>query len=306
MPSRTIREELAGLAWSLWAELGVSGWERRHRTWFVDPEPLVIFTAWLGDEDARLRDEVTDWCIGYGSWISATRLANMLRANESAAGPFGELAATVASHSTLRWRGASGPRPFRPTLKSQLASFENPPLVSLRLRALLGVSARAEIVRQFLSYGSLARSASDLVEDAGFMKRHVADALDELRLGGALDSMKSQNKLTYRLSRPAAWRMLLGELPSVWPRWSSILPVLTRAVDAIDHLRAMPARSASVEMNKTARSIASLMERARLEPLPSALGREPGVEGFEDWTLRTVAALANGDSRVFVGASESA
>jgi hypothetical protein len=303
MPSSPIREELAGLAWSMWAELGVSGWERRHRTWFVDPEPLLIFTAWLGDEDARLRDEVTDWCISYGTWISATRLANMLRANENAAGPFGELAATVASHSTLRWRGATRSRPYRPTLKSQLASFENPSLVGLRLRALLGVSARAEIVRQLLSYGSLARSASDLVEDAGFMKRHVAGALDDLRLGGALDSMKSQNKLTYRLSRPAAWRTLLGELPSAWPRWSSIVPVLTCAVDAIDHLRAMPARSANVEMNKTARRIASLVERAGLEPLR---GQEHGVEGFEDWTLRTVRALASADPRVFVGAAESA
>jgi hypothetical protein len=305
MSSSKVREELVALAWSLWAELGVSGWERRHKAWFVDPEPLVIFTAWLGDQDARLRDEVTDWCIRFGSWISATRLANMLRANESAAERFGELAATVARHSTLRWRGATSPRPYEPSLKSQLVSFDSPSLVSLRLRALLGVGARAEILRQFLSSGSLAQSASDLVEDAGFMKRNVADALDAFRLGGVLDSTRTQNKLAYRLRQPVAWRTLLGELPSVWPRWSSIFPLLSRASDAIDHMRAIPARSATVEANKTARGIVSLVERAHLYPLPSARGHEHGPEAFEDWTLRTAAALARGRPHIFVGAAES-
>src|SRR5262245_31492145 len=114
MTSSSLREELVGLAWSLWAELGVSGWERHHRMWFVDPEPLIVFTAWLGDDDARLRDEVTDWCLAFGTWVSATRLANLLEgATETEKERFGELAATVAKHSKMiRWRGATKPRSF--------------------------------------------------------------------------------------------------------------------------------------------------------------------------------------------------
>jgi hypothetical protein len=155
------------------------------------------------------------------------------------------------------------------------------------------------------SWVGVERSAFDLVEDAGFRKRNVADTLDELRLGGALASTKTQNKIAYRLRQPVAWRTLVGELPSVWPRWSGILPLLSRASDTIDHLRTMPARSANVEMNKTARSLAPLSESAHLEPIPSA--RDPhGPDALEAWMLRTTTALADGDSRVFVGATESA
>jgi hypothetical protein len=77
MSSESLREQLAALAWSLWAELGVSAWERHHSRWFIDLEALVVYTAWLGDTDARLRDEVTDWCIRFGSWVSASRLIGL-------------------------------------------------------------------------------------------------------------------------------------------------------------------------------------------------------------------------------------
>jgi hypothetical protein len=285
------RRELVALAWSLWGELGVSGWERRHREWFIDPEPLIIFTSWLGDEDARLRDEATDWCIRYGSWVSATRLANLLRAHEGARERFGELAATVARHSSIRWRGATTARAYEPTGKSRLVSFDAPSLVSLRLRALLGVGARAEIVRQCLSAASLPRLASDLVDDAGFMKRNIADALDALRLGGALEATRRQNKVTYRLRQPGAWLDLLGEIPNIWPKWSSLLPLLARASDALDEVRKLPARSANVEMNRLARDVLPLAERAEVRPLPPTQ-----LDAFERWVLDTAAELARGHS----------
>jgi hypothetical protein len=293
MPSSSKpHRELVALAWSLWAELGVSGWERRHKKWFVDPEPLILFTAWLGDEDARLRDEATDWCIRYGSWISATRLANMLEARDEARERFGELAATVALHSSVRWRGATTARPFQPTGKSRLESFDAPSLVSLRLRALLGIGARAEVVRQCLSAASLARSASDFVDDAGFMKRNIADALDALRLGGALEATRRQNKVAFRLRRQRAWHDLLGDLPSVWPRWSSLLPLLARASDALDAVRAMPARSAAVEMNRMVRELAPLAERAEVRPPPPAQ-----LDAFEGWVLDAATWLARGEPK---------
>jgi hypothetical protein len=291
MPSSSKpRRELVALAWSLWAELGVSGWERRHRKWFIDPEPLIIFTSWLGDEDARLRDEATDWCIRYGSWVSATRLANLLDGHEGARERFGELAATVARHSSIRWRGATTARPYEPTDKSRLVSFDAPSLVSLRLRALLGVGARAEIVRQCLSAAPLPRSASDFVDDAGFMKRNIADALEALRLGGALEAMRRQNKVTYRLRQQGAWHDLLGELPRIWPRWTSLLPLLARASDALDHVRTLPARSANVEITRLARELLPLAERAEVRPLP------PQLDAFEGWVLDAAAKLARGGS----------
>src|SRR5438128_8988025 len=61
--SEQIREHILDLVWSLWAELGVSSWIRRHQQWAIDPEPLILFTVQIGDADRRLRDEALDWCI---------------------------------------------------------------------------------------------------------------------------------------------------------------------------------------------------------------------------------------------------
>jgi hypothetical protein len=64
------------LAWSLWRELGVPGPVRRHEGWLVVPEPLIVFTAALGDRDRRLRDNAVAWCAAHRSLVSARALAN--------------------------------------------------------------------------------------------------------------------------------------------------------------------------------------------------------------------------------------
>ena len=88
------------LMWGAWVEVGVSGWQRTHDTWAVDPEPLIIATAALGDADPRLRDEALDWCIHYGRYVSKVRLRNLLRSQPEGVhllwGPF---AATATKHS---------------------------------------------------------------------------------------------------------------------------------------------------------------------------------------------------------------
>src|SRR5262245_61784017 len=72
--SAAVTQSLIDLAWSLWAELGVSGWTRHHADWNVDVEALIILTAALEDADPRLRDESTDWCIRYARFVSSARL----------------------------------------------------------------------------------------------------------------------------------------------------------------------------------------------------------------------------------------
>ncbi len=104
----TSSERLTGaataLAWSLWAEMGVSGWQRNHTSHAIDPERLILFTAFLGDADPRLRDEATDWCIAYGRYVSAARLRNLLSTQTpEVRATLAGLAATVNAHANLRW-----------------------------------------------------------------------------------------------------------------------------------------------------------------------------------------------------------
>ena len=298
MTSRALRDDLAALTWSLWAEVGVSGWARHHKSWFVDPEPLIVFTAWLGDTDARLRDEATDWCVSFGSWVSATRLANLLEpASEDTRRRFGELAATVANHSTVRWRGATEARTFTPTKRSRLDSFQAPAAVSLRLRSLFGVGARAEIVRLLIASPG-AQSASEIAEDAAFKKRNVADALDGLRRGGVLDDLPSKNQIKYRIREPKAWSKVLGALPEVWPRWTRILPLLATTTEGIERARGLSRRAASVETDKLEREIRSRLEATQLMMLGVGDTADGRLDQLEAWASRVVVGLAEGDAGV--------
>ena len=104
-------ERRLDLAWSLWAGLGVPGQIDRHADHAIDPEALIVFTAALGDEDHRLRDEATDWCIRYGSLISGARLKNLVsRESQIVQERYGELAADPAELDRLLARGAEKAR----------------------------------------------------------------------------------------------------------------------------------------------------------------------------------------------------
>lgn len=293
--SATAREDLNALAWSVWAELGVSGWERHHRRWCVDPEALVVFTVWLGDTDARLRDEATDWCVRYGTWLSATRLANVMAgASKQTLDRFGEFAATVCEHSPQRWRGATKARKYKPTGRSRLESFAAPSLVDMRLRALMGVGARAEVMRLLLSAPSVALPASDLVDDAGFKKRNIADALESLRWGGALAVERKRNQLQYFLADAHAWRSVVGELPDVWPRWTSLLTVLATLTDAQEKLEDVPTKVRNVELAKLVRAHAHAIERARLPAPPAPSAEVSFADAVSEWLGHVARELARG------------
>ena len=150
--------------------------------------------------------------------MSVTRLRNLLAAESpEVQAAFGQTAATVNANSGLRWPGATQARPFQRTRRSAVADFGAPSLVVMRLRALFGVGARAEIVRAFLADPPARRSAADVAADAGYAKRNIAEALEALRMAGLLEIHARRNQRLYGLA-DAGWLMALpGGLPSSYP-----------------------------------------------------------------------------------------
>jgi hypothetical protein len=130
-------DEVASLArdllWSLWAELGVDGAPRRHDWQAIDIEPLIVMTAMAGD--SRLKSRTADWCAANRLHLSAPRLSR-----------FGRLLGQATSSSFERYAAAMrhGARPRRPSLVPDL---RRPSLIQLRLRALVGVTPRAVVLR---------------------------------------------------------------------------------------------------------------------------------------------------------------
>lgn len=294
-PSDRFRQTLLDLAWSLWGELGVSGWSRRHADWAIDPEPLILFTAALADADPRLRDESTDWCIRYGRHISVARLRNLLRDEPSPVrAAFGEYAATVNAHAGLRWPGATRARSYRPTGRSKLDDFTRPALVALRHRALFGVGARAEIVRAFVARPSASLTAADLAAEVGYTKRNVEKELESLRLAGLLVGTAVRNQVRHRLARPEELLAFVGERPTYFPRWSAIFRILLDSLDLFTRAVSLESVVRAVEARKTLRLLTDHLARAGLEE-PGRRATGPAVwTAFEHWALQIATTLADG------------
>lgn len=224
-----LREHVLDTLWSQWHELGVSASiPRRHSDDFIDPEPLIAFTATHGDLDPRLRDESIDWVLRYGIYVSKARLKNVLDEwglREDP--PFREYAATVNANGGAGWPAAGAkPLPFRSRARSLLEDLGRPSLLSLRIRAIFGVGARAELIRAFLAQPRLAMTAADLSAETSYGKRNVLNELEPLRFAGVVKSFRAGNADRFSLAMVTEIGALVAPLPQRFTRWTATFAVL--------------------------------------------------------------------------------
>lgn len=285
-----LRQEIDGLAldlaWSLWAELGVDGAMRRHDWQAIDLEPLIIFTAHVGGADNRLRASTIDWCIANARFASAFRLRNFAeRARPETRTAFGRFAATVRTHTKAPWPGQGDPLTLFHPERAGSPDLRRPSLVQLRLRALVGVSARAEILKLMLADPARAQPASTLAEDAAYGKGSVAQSLEMLTLAGIVQVQPHGNRLLYRLARPHELAQTLQWLPSVFPDWWPIFSIVEALFD-YGHAApgsGYPYRLASLQ--KLLNEIDLDLHRLGIsEPVPRPLV-PASVAEFEHWAL---------------------
>jgi hypothetical protein len=292
-----IVDRTLSLAWSLWTEMGVPGTEdRRHSDVALDPEALVLLTAGVQDDDPRLRDEALDWCIRYGQFISGSRLRNLLsRSNERTREGFGVFAATVNENSGLRWRGATEPRRYEPTRRSRIEDFTRPSLITLRLRALFGVNAKAEVLRVYASDPEAEHSASDLAREVGFTKRSVWNALDGLSKGGLLEALPVRNSIRYRLRTPSLLKFI-GRRPKKFWKWTFIVRVVGEVRAILDRSGSYGEVARDVEIRRAYEDLIPDIAALRLRH-PTHLEGERFLPAFEKWAFELVRDLAGGSYR---------
>jgi hypothetical protein len=241
MATRSFSDQVKGLAlelaWSLWAELGVSGWRRHHENVAIDLEPLIIATASLGQMDARLLEESLDWCVANTRFVSSVRLRNLLPTfGPETINAFGSYSATVKKHRAVSWPGEGKPMRFTPTGRSSAPELSRPALLQLRLRAMFGVSARAEIIKRMLPEPTRPFGIAELSMFTAYGKDNLADALDVMRMAGIV----AQNVMTtagnvhvFTLSAAGELENLLGEIPAPngYPYWAARFRVLLLLID---------------------------------------------------------------------------
>lgn len=294
--SESLHERALALAWSLWAEMGVPSWVRRHQDWAIDPEPLILFTTLIGESDPRLRDECIRWCARNSRYISVARLRNLLKSASPALherwGPF---AATVNAFAGAGWPDATELLPVRPSTKDGLDDFTRPAIISLRLRTAFGVSARSEILLYFIAHPEERATAADLSEIVHYSKRNVEKELEALRKAGMLGVKRRRNRLEHYVVQPQNLFLFAAPRPDVFPRWDAIFAVLGALLDYEGRVGSMDAAVAAIEARRLLQDQAEHMQASNLRPPGEAIGRAISTALLR-WGGRITEALERGDA----------
>lgn len=258
------RDRVLDLLWRQWNMLGVAG---HGAPWCgppIDPEALLLLTCTAGRFDARLFDAMVEWVGLNGRYINVQRLKRMITTEAFVGERVVRAIAATASNSvtSAKWamtkaaKGGENPEPLfflkdgrrlpisrahdpvfaehgllrdRYEPRGVVGRFRPEPVENLilRLRALLGVNARCEIMAYLLlnekgSPGALAR-------DTCYFPLTMAKAMAEMRDSGFLLSRVNGRRRDHRLV-PGTWRqMLLGDRRIPWIVW----PRLFRAVEVL-------------------------------------------------------------------------
>ncbi len=224
--SRPFREAADRFAWSAWGELGVPSTERRVFDLAIDMEALIHLTDVVADQDPRLVSHAAAWRHAFPGLISKAR---MKRIGD------GDPPSTSGNDRT---RAMSGP---------PAAILSSAPAVQLRLRAVLGVSARAELVRQFvLDAPGMRRSSSDLAQLAGYTKRNTEKALLSLEQGGWVVRVEGRTSLLWSLADHGALADLFAPLPTSNTSFLSLAEIIEELL-VLDQYTSdsLPVRSAA-------------------------------------------------------------
>jgi hypothetical protein len=290
MTAAELRDEvvaaLLALAWDQWSQLGVSAAapaQREERA--ADPEALLLFTLEIGRNDPRLFDEVLDWLALNEQLVSVHRLRNLSVDPTDRA----LVEAALGWSSTSRRRRRPGPEPralsarldqlfpmipaptenldeafaqhglartrVKASGKSGVPRLHDPISFAFRLRRLLGVGVRAEVIRTLLTIRAARLSGKVITASAAFAQRNVREGLAQLMEAGVVEVAEISDDRHYSV-RHTDWASLLGmpaapDLPLHYD-WIPTYRALTRIVrwlqqpgldDLSPYLRASQART---------------------------------------------------------------
>jgi DNA-binding transcriptional ArsR family regulator len=286
-------DEIAGhaleLLGSLWAELGVDGAARRHELQALDLEPLIVFT--LCCADARLLAKALDWCANNSRYLSGPRLNHFLRRFGTPARQAFEMHGAPVLSSVLTPSAASQSvaAASRPRV-SLTPDLRRPSLVQLRLRAVVGVSARAEVLKALLYTPEQALTASALASRAAYGKDAVAQALDLLTVAGITTAISEGKRMVYRLSRPVEFAQALAGVPPHFPDWAPLLLTLNVALRYARRSAAEPGMRLKAA-GDAARSVRAELGRVPGAERPERVTDERSLTAFERWTQDFAAGL---------------
>jgi hypothetical protein len=209
---------------------------------------------------------------------------------------FSIFAATLNSVCQANWPlfTSAPPLKFKPSGKSKPPRCELPALLYLRLRALFGVGARADLMTFFLTEPESSFTASEAAE-IGYSKRSLADLLDNFVESGLFSVEVMRNQHHYSLLKRDQLGKILGLLPEVAPAWLHILEVLLTLRRCIHQIQNKSVGARVTEIRVCLKQIEDKLQRLDLTPPPMQSDILLYWDSFEEWILKVVESFAQGD-----------
>ena len=240
-----ILDRTLALLWRQWSALGIPGHAAESSRHYVDPEALLAFTCTFGRYDPRLFDEMLGWLASYERFINTKRVHTLFKEKLfSGASVVGAIARFLCTQTKQkRWRNLERlgdpisepsslfflrdgrPLPISgecepsfsaagfardPVRLRQHGTFRanGPGAILLRLRTLMGVSARCEILVYLMAHAS--GYPREIATETHYAQKTVHDALDDLALSQYIVSRRGRRKRMCRLeSKDLAKAVLL-------------------------------------------------------------------------------------------------
>ena len=259
------QEHIYDFLWQEWSILGIAGVAKSKDIRIIDPEALLLFSLSVCRYEPRLFDEILDWLFQNGHFINVQRLNQIQKKYDFNCGPqlsaIAELLAQKSSYR-LKWSGLAkkyyqkdkeplffskegntlpcpmdkdaNPEFLSHGLKrgqinlrgySQAFDLQSPACLLLRLRALLGINARAEILCLLASVKEI--HPSEAARTTGYYQKTIQTTLVEMAQSGVILTRTSKKEKFYRLN-PGVLDVLLkpqGQSPR-WINWPALLRVV--------------------------------------------------------------------------------
>jgi hypothetical protein len=216
--------------WRHWRRLGVAGARSSAKSTVVqDPEALLLLSTSICRYESRLFDEVMDWIIANANFINFPKLKSIhKRTGLGDACVLSAVVKTVSRHNKrLKWKFsvpetgiAEGPLFLSFPGETEVAHFgakdpvfleagftrgkfisrglsgqfnpAEPACSMLRLRSLMGISARVEIILFLICNGQ--SHPSQIARDTGFSQKNVQDALVDMTASGLIEAVPIDGK----------------------------------------------------------------------------------------------------------------
>jgi hypothetical protein len=233
-------ETAVEVAWAQWTALtaaAVPAENPRVRS-IIDPEALILVSLAVRERERRLNDLLAGWARIGSSLLSIQRLRSLARDYPaSVREQMSEFARWAADAGDRRWRShasdpdeVSGARPREKEL-GPLRLIEGSALM-LRLRAGIGVGAKADLLTFLLGMGGAAADLKTIVLATGYSDRAMRTAADEMARARFVNEIEGPPS-AYRAD-PDAWKALLElqrhPMPP-WRFWSVAFAFLTAVID---------------------------------------------------------------------------